>query len=148
MFDEKIILARLQAGEDIQKIANEMAALINTVNQEYQAAEAKKRAEVEAKKQYESQKREELDKILLAATEWFNKYYPNSGGADAIAELSTDEVIEFCDNIDELAKTLTSLAKDLEVKAESAAPVGTRAIKKTKESADKVLNDFLKTMGW
>ena len=32
MFDEKVILARLQNGEDAQTIANEMADMINKAN--------------------------------------------------------------------------------------------------------------------
>ena len=48
MFDEKTILARLQNGEDAQKIADEMAAMINAANKTYtdqKAAEEAAKAE-------------------------------------------------------------------------------------------------------
>lgn len=51
MINEKDILARLQAGEDAQKIADEMANMLNAANATYMAEqEAKKKAEAEAAK--------------------------------------------------------------------------------------------------
>ena len=51
MINEKDILARLQAGEDAQKIADEMANMLNAANATYLAeVEAKKKAEAEAAK--------------------------------------------------------------------------------------------------
>lgn len=51
MINEKDILARLQAGEDAQKIADEMANMLNAANATYLAEqEAKKKAEAEAAK--------------------------------------------------------------------------------------------------
>lgn len=51
MINEKDILARLQAGEDAQKIADEMANMLNAANATYMAeVEAKKKAEAEAAK--------------------------------------------------------------------------------------------------
>ena len=47
MINEKDILARLQAGEDAQKIADELANVLNAANATYIAeVEAKKKAEV------------------------------------------------------------------------------------------------------
>ena len=51
MINEKDILARLQAGEDAQKIADELANVLNAANATYIAeVEAKKKAEAEAAK--------------------------------------------------------------------------------------------------
>ena len=51
MINEKDILARLQAGEDAQKIADEMANMLNAANATYLAeVEARKKAEAEAAK--------------------------------------------------------------------------------------------------
>lgn len=51
MINEKDILARLQAGEDAQKIADELANVLNAANATYLAEqEAKKKAEAEAAK--------------------------------------------------------------------------------------------------
>ena len=45
MFNEKDILARLQNGEDAQKIADEMAAILNAANKTYtDQKEAEKKA--------------------------------------------------------------------------------------------------------
>ena len=51
MINEKDILTRLQAGEDAQAIADELAAALNAANATYLAeVEAKKKAEAEAAK--------------------------------------------------------------------------------------------------
>lgn len=147
MFDEKTILARLQNGEDIQKIANEMAELINSANQTFLAAEAKKRAEAEAKKQHEANKRIELDTIIQETKKWMNKYYKVDDAA--WAGVNAETVIELIESVRELGNALDDLGQLLttpEIPA-APAPVGTAALKKT-ESADDALNKFIKKMGW
>ena len=73
MINEKDILARLQAGEDAQKIADELANVLNAANATYIAeVEAKKKAEAEAaKKAAEAQaveeKKNELAQIIADA---------------------------------------------------------------------------------
>ena len=61
MFDEKTILARLQNGEDVQKIADEMTTILNQANKAYADQKA---AEEAAKKRNEVQKKEDLQEIL------------------------------------------------------------------------------------
>ena len=140
MFDEKTILARLQNGEDIQKIADEMAAMINAANKAYadeQAAAALEKAQV--------QKKEELQEILDLFADWFSTYY----NIDAKSELNADAVLELIESVQEYIKAMTDLSAVLGVK-KPAAPVGPKIIKSNTppKSADETINAFLNQMGW
>ena len=140
MFDEKTILARLQNGEDIQKIADEMAAIINSANKAYadqKAAEAVEKAKI--------QKKEELQEILDLFADWFSTYY----GIDAKDELKAEAVLEMIDSVQEYIKAMTDLGAVLGVK-KPAAPVGTKIIKSNTppKTADETINAFLNQMGW
>ena len=138
MFDEKTILARLQNGEDAQKIADEMAAVLNQANKAYADQKA---AEEAAKKRNEVQKKEDLQEILDLFTEWFKTYY----GIDAKSELEADTVLELIDSIKDYVEAL----KDLEAIFDIKKP----AVKATKsntkpKNADEQIRDFLNKMGW
>lgn len=142
MFDEKTILARLQNGEDAQKIADEMAAALNQANKAYADQKA---AEEAAKKQNEVQKKEDLQEILDMFADWFNTYY----GVDAKDELEADAVIELIDSLKEYVEAIKGLEAMLGVK-KSAKPIGSRVIKSNTKpkSADEQISDFLNKMGW
>lgn len=136
MFDEKTILARLQNGEDAQKIADEMAAALNQANKAYADQKA---AEEAAKKQNEVQKKEDLQEILDMFADWFKTYY----GIEAKAELEADAVLELIDSLKEYIEALKSL--------ESVFGVKKSAVKVNKikpKSADEQISDFLNKMGW
>lgn len=138
MFDEKTILARLQNGEDAQKIADEMAAVLNQANKAYADQKA---AEEAAKKRNEVQKKEDLQEILDLFTKWFKTYY----GIDTKGELEADAVLELIDSIKDYVEAL----KDLEAIFDIKKP----AVKTTKsntkpKSADEQIRDFLNKMGW
>ena len=138
MFDEKTILARLQNGEDAQKIADEMAAVLNQANKAYADQKA---AEEAAKKRNEVQKKEDLQEILDLFIEWFKTYY----GIDAKGELEADAVLELIDSIKDYVEAL----KDLEAIFDIKKP----AVKATKsntkpKNADEQIRDFLNKMGW
>ena len=67
MFNEKDILTRLQAGEDAQSIANELANMLNSANATYLAeVAAKKKAEEEAAKKAAEAEAVEEEKNELA----------------------------------------------------------------------------------
>ena len=139
MFDEKTILARLQAGEDAQKIADEMAAMINAANKIYSDQKA---AEEAAKAQAEAamiQKKEELQEILDLFADWFIQYY----GVDqeVWAEINADAVLELIDSIQEYIKAMGDLTAVLGAKKPAVKVVKT-------QSADDTLNAFLNKMGW
>ena len=146
MFDEKTILARLQNGEDAQKIADEMAAMINKANKVYAdqkaAEEAKKKAEEERKKQLVLQKKDDLQDILDQFAVWFNTYYDVD---EAVwDEINADAVLELIDSVQEYIKAMNDLGAVFGKKV-AAKPVKT--IVKT-QSADDTLNAFLNKMGW
>ena len=140
MFDEKVILARLQNGEDAQTIANEMAEMINKANKMYAdevaKAEEAKRAE-EQKQATQKQKMADLQDILDQFVAWFQEYY----NIDAGSELKAESVMEIIDGIQEYMDALKGLEMVIGKKP---------AVKVTKKkvSADDTINQFLKQMGW
>ena len=137
MFDEKTILARLQAGEDAQTIANEMAAMINNANKMYadqKAKEEEARKAEELKKAQELQKTADLQDILDQITLWFAQYY-------GIEEsLSADEILAMIDEVQGYVNALGDLGKVLAVKPKA-------KVVKT-QNPDETLNAFLNKMGW
>ena len=137
MFDEKTILARLQNGEDAQKIADEMAAMINKANKMYADEKA---AEEAAKKQNEVQKKEDLQEILDMFADWFKTYY----GIETKGELEADAVLELIDSIKEYVEALKGLETMFSMKN---APKIIKSNTKPK-SADEQISDFLNKMGW
>lgn len=139
MFDEKVILARLQNGEDAQTIANEMAEMINKANKMYAdevaKAEEAKRAE-EQKQAIQKQKIADLQDILDQFAAWFQEYY----NIDAGNELKADSVLELIDEVQVWTDALKHLG---------AVSVKKPAVKVTKKAnADDTINQFLKSMGW
>ena len=139
MFNEAEILARLQKGEDIQKIADEMAASLNKVNKIYAdevaKAEEAKRAE-EQKKAQELQKTADLQDILDQFAAWFQEYY----NIDAGDELKAESIMELIDEIQVWTDALKHLG------AVSAKKPAVKVVKKA--NADDTINQFLKQMGW
>ena len=142
MFNEAEILARLQNGEDIQKIADEMAASLNKVNKIYAdevaKAEEAKRAE-EQKQAIQKQKMADLQDILDQFAAWFQEYYNINAGD----ELKAESVMEIIDGIQEYMDALKGLEMVIGKKP------AVKVIKSnTKPSADDTINQFLKQMGW
>lgn len=139
MFDEKTILARLQNGEDAQKIADEMAAMINAANKAYADQKAEEEAARAAAKRAESQKKEDLQEIIDLFMEWLSAHY----GVDSQVELTADQVLEVIDSVFEYVEAMKSLESMFVKKA----PV--KVIKSnTKPNADETINQFLAKMGW
>ena len=140
MFDEKTILARLQNGEDVQTIADEMAVMINAVNKTY----TDQKAAEEAAKKTEAQKYEDLQEILDMFVDWFGTYY-EIDVEDLKSELKADEVIELVDSL----KGYIEAIKGLESMFDSKKPVSKVIKSNTKpKSADEQISDFLNKMGW
>lgn len=142
MFDEKVILARLQNGEDAQTIANEMAEMINKANKMYAdevaKAEEAKRAE-EQKKALNLQKTADLQDILDQFAAWLQEYY----NIDAGDELKADSIMELIDGVQEYLDALKGLEMVIGKK-----PAVKMIKSNTKPSADDTINQFLKKMGW
>lgn len=131
MFDKAYIVARLQNGEDVQKIADEMAKMINEAQDEYKAQKA------EAEK-VEVQKKEELTAIVEMYADWFCKYYGYD--REKITALNVDTAIELIEECMEYVDALTELESILKPKK-----TAEKTIKKEPQS---VLDDFIKEMGW
>ena len=143
MFDEKTILARLQNGEDVQKIADEMAAALNQANKVYTDQKAKEEADRVAAEKAEVQKREDLQEILDMFCDWFGTYY-KMDVAEIKSELKAEQVIELIDSLKEYIEAVKGLESMFSMKN---APKIIKSNTKPK-SADEQINDFLKKMGW
>ncbi len=140
MLNEKDILIRLQNGEDAQKIADEIASVINSATKTY----AEQQAAEEAKKKTEVQKKEDLKVILDMFCDWFGTYY-DMNIENIKSNLKVDQVLDLIDSIKEYVDALKGLETMFSVK-----PIGPRIIKNNTsiKSADEQINDFLKKMGW
>lgn len=105
MYDKKTILTRLQNGETVQTIADEIAKLINETNKEYQAELAAKKAS--------AQKKKEAEAILSLLKDWIVKYYTKSPKeAEAVAKaFDLIKVDEYIQMVEEAVETLTTLPK-------------------------------------
>ena len=140
MFDEKTILARLQNGEDAQKIADEMAASLNKVNKMYEDQKAAEEAAKAEAAKAEVQKREDLQEILNMFADWFKINY----GIEANAELEADAVLELIDSVKEYVEALKGLESMFGVKKPAVKVIKSN----TKPNVDDTINQFLKDMGW
>ena len=147
MFDEKTILARLQNGEDAQKIANEMAAMMNAANKMYTDQKAAEEAAKAEAAKAEVQKREDLQEILDMFCDWFGTYY-KMNVEEIKAELKADQVIELIDSLKEYMKAIKDLESMFSVK--NATKPAVKVIKSNTKpaNADETINAFLNKMGW
>lgn len=104
MFDEKVILTRLQNGETVEAIAKELTDVLNKANHKY---EDSKRAAEEAKRKREASKRSELKALAQMAGKWYNDYIATSeeekvAFGEALQEADIEEVIELFENLHEI----------------------------------------------
>ena len=144
MFNEKDILARLQNGEDVQKIADEMAAALNQANKAYTDQKAKEEADRVAAEKAEVQKREDLQEILNMFCDWFGTYY-GMNIEDLKSELKADQVIELIDSLKEYIDAVKGLESMFSMKN---APKIVKTNPHKSKSADEQISDFLNKMGW
>jgi hypothetical protein len=144
MLNEKDILIRLQNGEDAQNIANELANALNAANKTYIAQkeeEAKKKAD-EAKKN-DLAKRDSLQRIFDDLYVWVKTYYGDDIAQAFSAEFNADVVLEIFRIFGDYGKVLQGLKAVVPV-----APAGTKKLTNSGVNPDKVLDSFLKNMGW
>ena len=141
MFDEKVILTRLQNGESVEAIAKELTDVLNKANHKY---EDSKRAAEEAKQKRELAKRSELKALAQMAGKWYNDYIATSeeekvAFGQALQEADIEEVIELFESVHEIIVPLLSVIDP---------PVQKKEKKKAQKNTDDVINTFLKNMGW
>lgn len=136
MFNSNDILARLQNGEDVNAIANEMADALNKANKAYEDEKNKKAAEL----QKEEDKKNDLLDILTDLTDWLNAHY------DAHLEDPTmedvDMALEAIDGLRDLIDMLDEIKTFPEVKKDK------QAAKPQCKNSDQKIADFLSQMGW
>lgn len=140
MFDEKVILTRLQNGESVEDIAKELTDVLNKANHKYE--DTKREAE-KAKQKRELAKRSELKALIQMAGKWYNDYIATSEKEKteldkALQEIDLEEAIELVDGIHDLFVTFNQIADPPIQKKE----------KKVQKNTDDVINTFLKNMGW
>jgi len=125
LFDEKVILARLQNGESAVDIANEFADLVNKASKTY---EKQKKAEAE-KAAFQEKKEKELQKILDDCANWCRTYY---------------------DADEELAKGIFGAvtAKEMIADLDHIQKCKVMAKNVNEDNVDKILSDFIKAMNW
>ena len=140
MFDEKVILTRLQNGESIEDIAEELTDILNKVNHKY---EDSKRAAEEAKRKREASKRSEFKALVQMIGKWYNDYIATTeeekvAFGQALQEADIEEVIGLFEGIHEIIVPLLSVID----------PPAQKKEKKVQKNTDDVINTFLKNMGW
>ena len=147
MFDEKTILARLQNGEDVQAIADDMAKMINAVNKTYTDQKAAEEAAKAEAAKAEVQKKEDLQEILDMFCDWFGTYY-GMNVEEIKSELKADQVIELIDSLKEYVEAIKGLETMFSVK--NATKPAVKVIKSNTKpaNADETINAFLNKMGW
>ena len=140
MFDEKVILTRLQNGESIGDIAEELTDMLNKVNHKY---EDSKRVAEEAKRKREASKRSELKALVQMIGKWYNDYIATTEEEKVVfsqALLGTDieDMIGLFEGMHEIIVPLLSVVDPPVQKKE----------KKVQKNTDDVISAFLKDMGW
>ena len=140
MFDEKVILTRLQNGESIGDIAEELTDMLNKVNHKY---EDSKRVAEEAKRKREASKRSEFKALVQMIGKWYNDYIATTEEekvvfSQALQEADIEDMIGLFEGMHEIIVPLLSVVDPPVQKKE----------KKAQKNTDDVISAFLKDMGW
>ena len=140
MFDEKVILTRLQNGESVEDIAEELTDMLNKVNHKY---EDSKRVAEEAKRKREASKRSEFKALVQMIGKWYNDYIATSeeekvAFGQALQEADIEGMIELFEGVHEIVVPLLEVI-DLPAQKKE---------KKVQKNTDDVISAFLKDMGW
>ena len=140
MFDEKVILTRLQNGESVEDIAKELTDVLNKANHKYE--DTKREAE-KAKQKRELAKRSELKVLAQMASKWYNDYIATSeeekaAFGETFQEAEIEEIIGLFEGVHEIIVPLLSVID----------PPAKKKEKKVQKNTDDVINTFLKNMGW
>lgn len=149
MFTEKDILTRLQNGESVEAIANEVAELLNKANSTYEAeveAQKAKEAELKAQKENEKAKIDDMQDIIDLIAVWANKYY--GVDAEVFDLISAQEIIALVDECKAYLKGLDSLMKTIGTDELFTGKKFRKRPTTTITDADKKLADFFADMGW
>ena len=160
MYNVDDILARLQNGEKLEDIGNELANAMNAAQEKYvaiqkaeeekRAAEAEKARQEKIKAQRTATRRGLLSKVLDAIQEYAG-YTDYAAVLDKwMAEVTDKDIAELDAQMIELLKTFEVLSQlNFDFNLKSVANKRPAVQKDTKKvDPDKALGDFIKMMGW
>ena len=150
MFTKEDILARLQNGETVDAIAQEMATALNEAEAEKKVLDAELAAKEKEEARALEAKRAAVDDMVDAVCD----YLIAAGESDLLEDLrevETDKVIEMLDGSIKMAKKIDHL-KSLQfplTEFQKAATINPRVhkIMVDEDNADQVIGDFLKKFG-
>ena len=156
MYNVDEIVARLQNGDSLDTIGNELANLLNDANakhiaiqkaeEEKRAAETEKARQAQIRAQRTATRRELLWDVLEAIREYAG-YTEYAGVVNKwLTEVTDEDIAELDAQMIELLKTFDVLAQlnfGLNVKPAVAVQEDTKKV-----DANKALADFIKMMGW
>ena len=154
MYNVDDILARLQKGEKLEDIGNELANAMNEAQEKYVAIQ-KAEEEKARRAQRTTIRRELLWDVLNALSQYAD--YTDYGKivCDWMNELSDNDIAELDAQMIELLKTIEMLAQlnfsfdnIKHVVAPAQENIQKDPKKVTAVNPDKALGDFLKMMGW
>ena len=138
MFNKADILARLQDGDTVDQIADELAGAINEAQAEYKEIQKQEEADKEAARVKDAKRQ-----AVLGIIDCLCDYAVAAGGyedfLDELHNVDVDKVVESIDSMLGMVKLLGALDN-----LEFAAPAKVK--KNTVFNADDVLKDFLKSI--
>ena len=145
MFNKAEILARLQDGDTVDQIADELAGAINAAQAEYKELQEQEKIQQEADKEA-ARVKEAKRQAVLGMIDCLCDYAVAAGGyeelLDELHDVDVDKVIEAIDSMLGMVKLLGAL-ENLEFK-NTAAPAKIK--RDAVFNADDVLKDFLKSI--
>ena len=157
MYNIDDIVARLQKGESLDTIGNELATMLNDAQAKHiaiQKAEEEKRekARQDQIKAQRTATRRELLWDVLDAIQKYAGYTDYAAVIDKwVAEVTDDDIAELDAQLIELFKTFEVLAQlnfDLKVLTPKQENVQKDTKKVAAVDPNKALGDFIKMMGW
>ena len=159
MYNVDEIVARLQNGDSLDTIGNELAALLNDANAKHiaiQKAEEEKRA-AEAEKARQAQRTATRRELLWDVLDAIRQYANHTDYAATInnwlTEATDEDIAELDAQMIELLKTFEVLARlNFDLNLNAIAPKKDKVQEDTKKvvavDPNKALSDFIKMMGW
>jgi hypothetical protein len=137
MFDQNYFLTRLQNGEDMEKIGQEIADMMNKASAEFEAQK-----EAEAKVLAETEKAEERKELVHELIQVIQELSVLDGLEPEDFELDEDEVDRLAASFSEMFAAMRDLKKLFD-------PAPVKKISKlntVKKTDDQILADFLKSI--
>ena len=146
MLEVKDILARLQNGESMDTIGDEIAKVMTEASKQY--SEIQKKEEVE--KRAKEIKANSLIEILCDLSDFLTKYYPEHTMTKELEnELAEADPITLFDEFDKVWNSLEKMNGVIKMVFPKVNEIDTQSFSATiPVSADGILNKFLNSHGW